>query len=242
MNDDWIDVHFSVRDTGIGIPEESRTFIFEAFRQADGSTSRTYGGTGLGLTISSRLVQLMGGKISVESELESGSVFSFWVKAHRTSFARASAAPPLTLADQVAPSRSLRILLAEDNLVNQTVATALLKKRGHRVEVVGNGRLAVERSEAAAFDLILMDLQMPDMDGWEATRQIRERERGLGIHVPILALTAHAMSQAKRQCLAAGMDAVIVKPFDPVQFYDAVENGALKPAEDVLHHYCPSNS
>jgi signal transduction histidine kinase/ligand-binding sensor domain-containing protein/ActR/RegA family two-component response regulator len=218
-NGEWVDLHFTVSDTGIGIPEEARVSIFEAFRQADGSTSRTYGGTGLGLTISSRLVELMGGKISVESEAGRGSVFRFWVKARRTE-------PALESPErhgESAPAGSLRILLAEDNPVNQKVATALLTKRGHCVEVVGNGRLAVERSEAGAFDLILMDLQMPEMDGWEATRQIRRRDRELGVRVPILALTAHAMGKAQEDCLAAGMDAVIVKPFEPAQFYAAVE-------------------
>jgi signal transduction histidine kinase/ActR/RegA family two-component response regulator len=222
-NGEWVDLHFMVSDTGIGIPEEARVSIFEAFRQADGSTSRTYGGTGLGLTISSRLVELMGGKISVESETGRGSAFRFWVKARRTE--------PTTenpeRHGESARTGSLRILLAEDNPVNQKVATALLSRRGHRVEVVDNGRLAVERSKTETFDLILMDLQMPEMDGWEATRQIRERDGALGVRVPILALTAHAMGKAQQECLAAGIDAVIVKPFEPAQFYEAIETAAV---------------
>jgi CheY-like chemotaxis protein len=220
---DYVDLHFTVSDTGIGIPDEARSSIFEAFRQADGSTSRTYGGTGLGLTISSRLVELMGGKISVESEAGRGSVFRFWVKARRAT--PAVEGPKRDC--KSAPTGSLRILLAEDNPVNQKVATALLSRRGHRVEVVDNGRLAVERSKTETFDLILMDLQMPEMDGWEATRQIRERDSELGVHIPILALTAHAMGKAQEECLAAGMDAVIVKPFEPAQFYEAIEKAAV---------------
>jgi CheY-like chemotaxis protein len=219
---EFVDLRFAVSDTGIGIPEESRTSIFEAFRQADGSTSRMYGGTGLGLTISARLVELMGGAISVESEPGRGSTFRFSVKAHL-------AAPAVKKAEwdgEGVGIRSLRILLAEDNPVNQKVAMALLTRRGHRVEAVGNGRLAVERSEAEAFDLILMDLQMPEMDGWEATRQIRERDGRTGVHVPILALTAHAMGTAQQDCLAAGMDGVIVKPFERGQFYEAIERTA----------------
>jgi signal transduction histidine kinase/ActR/RegA family two-component response regulator len=222
-NGEWVDLHFMVSDTGIGIPEEARVSIFEAFRQADGSTSRTYGGTGLGLTISSRLVELMGGKISVESETGRGSAFRFWVKARRTE-------PTIENPErhgESARTGSLRILLAEDNPVNQKVATALLSRRGHRVEVVDNGRLAVERSKTETFDLILMDLQMPEMDGWEATRQIRERDGALGVRVPILALTAHAMGKAQQECLAAGIDAVIVKPFEPAQFYEAIETAAV---------------
>ena len=117
--------------------------------------------------------------------------------------------------------------------MNQKVAVALLSRRGHSVEVVGNGQLAVERSKAEAFDLILMDLQMPEMDGWEATRQIRQRDRETGVRMPIVALTAHAMGQAQQDCLAAGMDAVIVKPFDPAQFYEAIETTAAAAGESV---------
>jgi two-component system, sensor histidine kinase len=226
---EFVDLRFAVSDTGIGIPKEARTTIFEAFRQADGSTSRTYGGTGLGLTISARLVELMGGEISVDSEQGRGSIFRFWVKTRL--------ATPTTEKrkqhDQDAGSGSLRILLAEDNPVNQKVATALLTRRGHRVEIVGNGRLAVERSKAEMFDLILMDLQMPEMDGWEATRQIRREDRDTDIRVPILALTAHVMGEAQQECLAAGMDGVIVKPFEPEQFYDAIERTALATATDA---------
>ena len=229
-NDGALDIHFAVSDTGIGIPQKARVLIFDAFRQADGSTSRTYGGTGLGLTICSRLVQLMGGNITVESLPGSGSKFSFSVMAWQAAAPEKCTAPaPLTSA----PVRCLHILLAEDNLVNQKVATALLKNRGHRVEVVDNGRLAVERSKEEVFDLILMDLQMPEMDGWDATREIRERDDRLGIHVPIFALTAHAMNHAQEQCLALGMDGVIVKPFDPIQFYDIIERATLKQVEDI---------
>jgi signal transduction histidine kinase/ActR/RegA family two-component response regulator len=218
-----VDLHFAVSDTGVGIPDTARALIFEAFRQADGSTSRTYGGTGLGLTISSRLVHLMGGDITVESELGQGSVFRFFVKARSVPFAPEAATPDSSACEHGHASESLHILLAEDNVVNQRIADTLLKRRGHSVVVVNNGRLAVERSRTEAFDRILMDLQMPEMDGWDATRAIRERERGTGVRVPIIALTAHAMSHAQERCFACGMDAVIVKPFNPLHLYEAVE-------------------
>jgi signal transduction histidine kinase/ligand-binding sensor domain-containing protein/CheY-like chemotaxis protein len=231
-NDQAVDLYFAVSDTGIGIPEKARALIFEAFRQADGSTSRTYGGTGLGLTISSRLVKLMGGAISVESQPGAGSVFRFWIRAREVNVCYSKNGTSLA-PKQSLPERRLHILLAEDNLVNQKVATALLTNRGHHVEVVGNGRLAVERSGDEAFDLILMDLQMPEMDGWEAARLIRERDRRLGIHIPIVAITAHAMNHAQEQCLASGMDGIIVKPFDPAQLYEMVEATASKRIEDI---------
>jgi signal transduction histidine kinase/ligand-binding sensor domain-containing protein/CheY-like chemotaxis protein len=223
LDENAVGLHFAVSDTGIGIPEQARDVIFEAFRQADGSTSRTYGGTGLGLTISVRLVRLMGGDMTVESELGRGSVFRFWVRARTVKALPACTTPNAHDSEPSRTARGCRILLAEDNAVNQRVATALLERRGHTVVVVSNGRLAVERAREEVFDIILMDLQMPEMDGWTATRQIRTYEAETGRHVPIIALTAHAMRHAREQCLLSGMDAVIVKPFDPQQLYEAVE-------------------
>ena len=129
-------------------------------------------------------------------------------------------------------------MLAEDNIVNQKVATALLRKRGHTVVVVDNGRLAVERSADEAFDVLLLDLQMPEMDGWTAAQLIRERDRARGVYLPIIALTAHAMSGAHERCLEAGMDAVIVKPFDPPQLYATIERLAAKGKDDVPSPQC----
>lgn len=350
--DDNTLLHFTVADTGIGIPPEKQNSIFEAFNQADGSMTRKYGGTGLGLTISARLIKLMGGRIWVESQMGKGSKFHFTVPfglqkapartiipAHperlremrvlvvddnatnrhilakllqnwhmQPSLAESGAKAivtlgeaeglgrkfPLILLDAQMPemdgfalaeaikrnphwrsatimmlssagqrgdamrcrelgisayltkpvrkeelldailtalgSRAsadrtlvtrhslresrgrLRILLAEDNSVNQLVALRLLEKYGHSVTVAANGRKALELLEKNAFDVILMDVQMPEMDGWEATKKIREKEKSIGGHIPIIAMTAHAMKGDEERCLAAGMDRYLTKP------------------------------
>ena len=355
-------------DTGIGIPPEHHEAIFEAFRQADGSTTRRFGGTGLGLTISSTLVQMMGGRLWVESELGAGSTFHFTVALDVADAPRAQPAdghPPhlnvlivddndvnrrilseqvtrwgmtatalasgraaietitaaartdrpieLVLLDanmpdmdgfdvaadirtrpwldgvtvmmltssgaygdqarcaelniaayltkpvyandllaaitravgsaasSVAPTavtssagtlamgaegRAVRILLVEDNVVNQQVASGLLTRRGHHVTLAQNGREALERIEQEPFDLVLMDLQMPVMGGLDATTAIRDRERETGRHIRIVAMTAHAMSSDRDRCLAAGMDGYLSKPIDPMMLFAVVEQGA----------------
>ena len=357
-------VRLSVEDTGIGIPREKQEMIFEAFTQADGSTTRSYGGTGLGLAISSQLVSLMGGELSVESEVGKGSRFHFSVKLPRQQneialpvasrlnlqslpvlvvddneasgkilseflgrwgmvprfagsapaaleeidrAAAAGAAYPLVLIDSKMPgmdgfalvrqwkensastsavvmmlsstdqleaaarchelgiaghvtkpvrqselldaivtalgngsdtshfvrpvsepalraARPLRVLLAEDNAVNQRLAVRLLEKWGHTVVVAGNGLKAVETWEQEPFDLILMDVQMPEMSGIEATAVIRERERFAGARLPIIAMTAHAMEGDRDKCLAAGMDHYVTKPIDQRKLFEAVES------------------
>jgi CheY-like chemotaxis protein/nitrogen-specific signal transduction histidine kinase len=365
---DLLELHFTVRDTGIGIPKGKQELIFDAFTQVDGSTTRKYGGTGLGLTISARLVDAMNGEIWVESEIDKGSAFHFTVllgvapdSAHggtgqdvslqgarvlvvddnltnrriltdmlgswgmqatqaqdaqeALSQMRGAAAasqpfnlvltdvhmpgvdgfelvdrikktPALTnsfilmltsgehlgdlarcrelgvsvfltkpvrraeLRDAIARTLSLpssaremeqskqdiarlqahletavhgaHILLAEDNLVNQRVARAVLEKAGHRVIIAGTGQQAVELWEEQRFDLILMDVQMPDMDGFEATAVIRQKEQGSGRHMPIIAMTAHAMSGDKERCLSAGMDNFLSKPFHARTLLDLV--------------------
>jgi len=230
--EDTATLRFAVRDTGIGIPREKQQLIFEAFRQADGSTTRKYGGTGLGLAISSRLVEMMGGAIRVESEAGHGSTFSFSAL-FGIAPAGAGAKPThsvslknmleASLGSGDAPLVSLRILLAEDNPVNQRLALRLLERRGHRVEIASSGREAIEWLERERFDLILMDLQMPDMDGLEATGRIREREKQHGGHTPIIALTAFTMKGDRERCLEAGMDNYINKPIDAVKFLEIVE-------------------
>jgi signal transduction histidine kinase/ActR/RegA family two-component response regulator len=207
-------LRFSVADTGIGIPEDKRKTIFEPFRQADGSVARQYGGTGLGLAISSRLVELMSGRIWVESDIGRGSTFRFTARVGVCELGLEREGAEQTTAPPIAALPRLRILLAEDNPVNQKVACRLLENAGNEVAVVGDGEAAVERWASEQFDVILMDVQMPRMDGLAATEEIRKRERGTDAHTPIIAMTALAMAGDRERCVAAGMDGYISKPID----------------------------
>ena len=214
-------LHIRVTDTGIGIPADKQLMIFEPFHQADGSTTRRFGGTGLGLAIASNLAALMGGRIWVDSVPEAGSTFHVTVPVGvAVSMPAAVAVSP----GDAAAGRVARVLIAEDNIVNQRVAAGLLTKRGHLVKVVNNGREALEALQHETFDLILMDVQMPDMDGFEATTAIREQERTSGRHVRIIAMTAHAMKGDKERCLTSGMDGYLSKPIDQRSLYAAVEH------------------
>jgi signal transduction histidine kinase/ActR/RegA family two-component response regulator len=210
-------LHFAVRDSGIGIDPSKQKLIFQAFEQADGSTTREYGGTGLGLTICARLVSLMEGRLWVESELGKGSTFHF-----TASFGLAEAAASSTpIASLPHPAENpLDILVAEDNTVNQKIALRMLEKRGHRVTLALNGREAVALVRDRAFDIVLMDVQMPVMDGLEATRLIREFNAGL----PIVAMTAHAMDGDRERCLDAGMNGYTSKPIRPDELFAAIHD------------------
>ncbi len=215
----------SVEDTGIGIPADKLEHIFERFTQADGSMTRRYGGTGLGLAISKQLVELMGGKIGVETEAGKGSRFSFVLPLSVQTEADVArpASPPSALPATV----YARALLAEDNAVNQKVATRLLQKLGISVDVAANGREAVEMSQSLLYDLVFMDCQMPEMDGYEATQEIRRRE-GNSRHTPIIAMTANAMEGDRERCLQAGMDDYISKPVKAENLAEVVERWAPK--------------
>ncbi|MDY0169159.1 MAG: ATP-binding protein [Thermoguttaceae bacterium] len=225
-------LHFAVEDTGIGIPAEKRQNIFKAFRQSDNSTTRRYGGTGLGLAISSQLVALMGGRIWVESEVGRGSVFHFVVPfclPEPPQMGRPDRAEPdrQTEAEscRAEPRRPspFRVLLAEDDPVNQEVAVGLLELQGHRVEVASNGREAVDVFRREAFDVVLMDVEMPEMDGFAATAAIREVEEGGGTHTPIVAMTAHTQQSLRHRCLSAGMDDYVSKPIQPQEFFRVLQ-------------------
>lgn len=217
----------AVIDTGIGIAAEHVDSIFEPFHQGDGSASQRFGGTGLGLAICSQLVSLMGGRITVESTPGAGSSFRFAVRVLSVESAPgASDREPLAPVEIARAVHSRRVLLVEDNPVNQRIATALLGQRGHLVVIAEDGSSAVMRAAADSFDVILIDVQMPRMNGFEATRRIRAAENGSGRRTPIFAMTAHSLDSTPAECLAAGMDGVVLKPFQPDELFAAVEAGA----------------
>jgi len=208
-------LHFSVQDSGIGIPPDRVEVIFDAFTQADSSTTRRFGGTGLGLTICRQIAGLMGGRTWAESTVGKGSTFHFTMHAQAVndddgSVVAGSRALTSAEAATIAP---ISILLAEDNAVNRLLAVLILEKLGHRVTVVENGAIAVERFKGEPFDLILMDCAMPEMDGFDATRAIRELEKGSEARIPIVALTASALDSDRQICFDAGMDDYLSKPF-----------------------------
>lgn len=202
----------SVIDDGIGIAPEVQARLFEKFTQGDASTTRRFGGTGLGLAICKRLVELQGGAIGVESSPGKGSRFWF-----RIPFAPAEAPGPIDQAT-LARGRALSILVAEDNPINREVIAGLLRRAGHRFAMAENGREAVDAVQAARYDVVLMDVQMPELDGIAATREIRALA-GPAASVPIVALTANAFAEQVERCTAAGMNGHVSKPIDPARLY-----------------------
>ncbi len=223
-SDGRLDVSFAVSDTGIGIPESRITRLFDEFTQADESTTRRYGGTGLGLAISKQLVALMGGTLSVRSREGEGSCFRFTVPlaegsrpASSATDSRAASAAGVPLPEALAG----RVLVVEDQAVNRTVVVRMLERLGCTVDTVANGREALDIFAKHEYDLILMDCQMPEMDGFETTRTIRERENA-GARTPIVALTANAFSEDRERCLASGMDDYLTKPVRRAQLEELV--------------------
>jgi PAS domain S-box-containing protein len=242
--DDWRDgqpgLCIRVIDTGIGMSEETLAHLGEPFTQGDESTTRRYGGTGLGLAITHRLVRLMDGSLEVDSTPGEGSTFTLWLPTgplegvemdpHPDRILQAVRAEPAPTTPRDA-LRGLRVLLAEDAPANQRLITVLLERAGARVAVVENGQAAVDRAAAGGFDVILMDMQMPDVDGYQATRRLRRR----GFDRPIIALTAHAMSGDREKCLQAGCTDYLCKPIDRARLIEALASparraGAAEPA------------
>jgi CheY-like chemotaxis protein len=214
----------AVQDTGVGIPLEAQSQLFAPFTQADGSTSRRFGGTGLGLAVSRRIVEALGGEMKFESLPGVGSTFDFTLCLGRSRrpvrHSRQDGEGPSPETRGRRTTTAFRLLLAEDNPVNQVVMQRQLEVLGYRADAVENGREALSALERIDYDLVLMDCQMPELDGYETTRRIRQQELDSGRRLPIIAVTAHAMEGDRVRCLEAGMDDYLAKPFKVEQLAD----------------------
>lgn len=229
--DEQLNVKFTVRDSGLGIPREKLQGIFDPFEQADSSTTRKFGGTGLGLAICRQLAELMNGSVGVESELGEGSVFWFTVplkKYNRDVYSED--APEEFTPEKVHPQlKELKILVAEDNKINQIVVRKILEKEGLSVDIVETGVQVIKALERHEYAAVLMDIQMPEMDGYKATSLIREMEKTTGKHLPIITLTASAMEEDREKSFQAGADDFITKPIDKSDLMSSLyKNSGLK--------------
>ena len=226
--DEEVELLIAVVDTGIGIPHKRQHNLFREYSQADPSTSPKYGGTGLGLLISKMLTEIMGGEIGLESEVDKGSRFWFRIPLQKAEMPEPARLVKPLGEEEAYSGNKIKILVVEDNLINQKVAMMNLTQKGHQVEIAVNGKMAIEFFRHNHYDLILMDIQMPVMDGITATREIRklEEERNEKNPVKIIAITANAMKEDREKCLAAGMNAHITKPFsyeDIEKYFDETQ-------------------
>ena len=232
----WLSL--TVHDTGLGIAPNQLNDIFEDFTQADGSISRKYGGTGLGLAITRRLVQMHGGTIHVQSRVGEGSTFLVELPVEAAEPERNTPPVAIPAASVVAKTGGVRILVVEDNLVNQKVIASILTRHGFRVELAGNGREALAAMNRAPADVVLMDVQMPEIDGLTTARLMRENPQWQ--HIPIIALTAHAMQGDRERCLQAGMNDYLSKPVAPLAVVECVRRHLLSPMTPAALPLAPS--
>ena len=225
-------LRFEVEDTGIGIAPDRVADVFQPFKQENVTISRRFGGTGLGLSICKTLAEMMQGTADVKSVAGKGSVFGFTARLEPTDALAIEKSKPNSIRSH--SQRGLRVLLAEDGLVNQKVAIGLLEKRGHHVDLVESGRQALEAIEQNDYDIVLMDIQLPELDGLSAVKILREQEKATGKHQWVVALTAHGMSGDKERFLDAGMDSHLIKPYKPNELYLAVEQSGTNnsPSQD----------
>jgi PAS domain S-box-containing protein len=212
-------LEFEVRDSGIGIAEHNLDRLFESFSQVDGSITRRFGGTGLGLSITKQLIELMGGSIEVESEEHVGTCFRFCINLGSSDVKAVEGEDDFVIPKAL---KKLKVLLVEDDQINQMVTLNLVQKQGHQILLANNGVEALELYEKEYFDIILMDIQMPEMDGIEATKRIRAMEKDIENHVPIIAITAHALQGDRERFIKAGMDDYLSKPLEVSKFYDVI--------------------
>ena len=231
-------IRCTIRDTGIGIAKNRQHLVFDAFSQGDGSTTRRFGGTGLGLTITKRLVELFDGEIRLESEVGRGSTFTFTAYFQAASDTYQSAKPSQARAALPSELKGSHILVVEDNQVNRRLAARFLEKMGLRVTLAANGMEALAKIRDQWFDLVLMDIQMPEMDGFTATTKIREIERAGAESLPIVAMTAHAMKGDRERCLAVGMTDYLSKPINWGHLGDVIQRvltaGERKPPQEGI--------
>ncbi|KAF4516242.1 hypothetical protein B566_EDAN000482 [Ephemera danica] len=237
---DSILLGWSITDTGIGMTEAQQAGLFQAYAQAEAATTRKFGGTGLGLMICRQLVELMGGEIAVESRIGHGTTFRYTTLV-LPAIQREQVEPVITTANNsdARASGPKRILVADDNEINQVIACKYLQKLGFEVEVARNGREALEAASRTFYDAILMDCEMPEMDGYDATRAIRQGETGQGRHIPVIALTGHASVDDERVCVNAGMDAVLTKPVTLPALRGMLDR-ILRRAEDAVRIVLPA--
>ncbi len=235
---DLLTLHFKINDTGIGIASEMHQKIFEAFTQAETSTTRRYGGTGLGLAICRDLVALMQGRIWVESQPGAGSTFHFTAAFGRTSGISIKPKSP-RIEPIVTAHASMKVLIVEDGQVNQLVGARMLEKRGHLITLASNGQEGIDLFQKEHFDAVLMDVHMPGINGYEATARIRQIEQTTGKHVPIIAMTANAMKGDRERCIAAGMDDYIAKPLRSTELFHVVEQFSRRSALQELDPAAP---
>ena len=225
----------SIADSGVGIPEEELGQVFEKFHQADASSTRKHGGTGLGLAISRELVYLMGGTISLASKVGVGSTFTVALPLTRSSDPGQTRATEDLIAASTAQNNAAgvgrRILVAEDDLTNQIVIEEILKTQGFVVEIAPSGLKVLELLRAHSFDLILMDCHMPELDGYETSRMIRAAEQATGQHIPIVALTASALSDDRGRCINAGMDDYLSKPIQIETLWEVLRKWKCLPTQ-----------
>ncbi|HEY4797669.1 MAG TPA: ATP-binding protein, partial [Bacteroidia bacterium] len=209
-------IEFTVSDTGIGIPKDKLPFIFDRFTQGDADTTRKYGGTGLGLSIVKKLVEILGGSIQVESKEGKGSTFTFTLpfEISPIDISEKYSDDNVIIPDTI--KKKIKVLVAEDNIFNQKLAAALLKEWGLSFKIVENGKQAVENLKKEHYDLLLMDIQMPEMNGYEATQHIRQI---LKLQIPIIAMTAHVLAGEREKCILAGMNDYITKPIHENELY-----------------------
>jgi CheY-like chemotaxis protein/two-component sensor histidine kinase len=219
-NEDKIELKFGVKDTGIGIATESFKKIFDSFTQGANDTARKYGGTGLGLTITKQLIELQGGEISVSSKINEGSLFSFTLNFKQNLKSNITNPSIPDIHKDEFPLNGIKVLVVEDNFFNQILAAKILENWHCNVQIADNGIIAIEKVEKNDFDIILMDIQLPEMDGYETTNYIRNKLTGPKSDTPIIAMTAHAFSNEIEKCLKSKMNDYISKPFDENKLFE----------------------